>query len=322
MEYKSSQITSQSWYFTDLSDSRLNIVPESNVSVDTNNTNRIIIGGNGEVMPNGDIRTLFEVFTNTPYNETRVAQDHIQFKAQRAIMNETDWTNFEVTLYGEFINVTPKSEITIYGRSGRHIMGRPCEGTFYRMTIRVDGFIKCEAKYWHPGGLKIINTPGNILGDLEGERIGIKFVVFTNKDGETTTIRGMVDINGDNTWTEVCYVIDTGELNTLAYQKCGDETTKIITWGGPIIGVEIKNFPTSLLEPECFAIDKFSIREIDALSPKVEIPVPAAPFDPEAVSPPTAPPSTGYRTDLTDLYDDDIYELPTWGDPGDNPPPP
>jgi hypothetical protein len=81
--------------------------------------------------------------------------------------------------------------------------------------------------------------------------------------------------------------------------------------------VEIRNFPDMGI-----AIDKFSVREIDALAPKVVIPTPAVPFDPEAVSPPTAPPSTTYRTDLTDTQDDDVYTgLPDWGDLGDNPPP-
>ena len=317
MEYKSSQITSQSWYFTDLDDSRLNIVPpnSNNVSVDPNNTNRIIVGG-GEVMDNGETRTLFEIFTNTPYNETRIARDHIEFKGQKAVMTETDWTNFEVTLYGEFLDVNPNSEITIYGRSGRHIMGRPCEGTFYRLSIRVDGRMKCESKHWHPGGLRVIDPIGNVMGDLEGMRIGIKFIVFTNKDGETVTIRGLADMNEDNSWTEMCYVIDTGELNNLAYQKCGDHTTKTITWGGPIIGVEVKNFPLN-----GFAIDKFSIREIDALSPKIEIPVPAPPPDPYYVSPPSTPPSDSIRPDVVadDDWDDDLtYPVPPWGEPGDH----
>src|SRR5687768_8072926 len=231
-------------------------------------------------------------------------------------MTETDWTNFEVTLYGEFINPNSNSEIGIYGRSGKHILGRPCEGTYYRVVIRVDGSIRCEAKHWHPGGLNVLTPNTAVLGDLEGMRIGIKFIVFTNKDGETVTVRVLLDMVGDNVWTEMSYVIDTGDSNNLTFRKCGDETTKVITWGGPLIGVEVRNFPEN-----GFAIDKFSIREIDALSPKVDIPVPAAPIDPEAVSPPIAPPATTLRADSDDLQDDDIYDLPAWGDPGDNPPP-
>jgi hypothetical protein len=310
MEYKSSQITSQSWYFTDLNDSRLNISPSnaSNVSIDPNNTNRIITGG-GEVIDNGDTRTLFEIETNTPYSETKVANDHLKFKAQRSIMTETDWTNFEVTLYAEFMNVNSNSELFIYGRSGKHLLGRPCEGTFYRVGLRMNGYMKCESKYWHPGGLNRLDPNINTIGDVEGMRIGIKFIVFTNKDGASTTIRAMVDMNGDNSWSEMCYVIDTGEKNSLAFQKCGDETTKVITWGGPLIGVELRNFPLNGV-----AIDKLSVREIDALSPKIEIPIPALPIDPEYMSPPTAPPSTTYRTDLDDDdWDDDVvYPLPTY----------
>jgi hypothetical protein len=320
MEYKSSQVSAQSWYFTNLDDSRLNTIPPNlnNVSVDVNNPNRIITGS-GAVTDNGDIVTLFEVFTNTEYNETKISQDHIKYKAQNAIMESTtDWTNFEVTFYAEFMAVNSNSEIAIFGRSGRHIKGRPCEGTFYRVAIKADGNMRCDAKHWHPGGTEPIEPRGGALGDLEMMRIGIKFIVFTNKDGKTVTIRAMVDMNASNTWTEMCYVIDNGELGSSnSYLRCGDETTKVITWGGPIIGVEIRNFPEMGI-----AIDKWSVREIDALAPKVTIPTPVVPFDPEAVSPPTAPPSTTYRTDLTDTQDDDIYTgLPDWGDPGDNPPP-
>ena len=320
MEYKSSQVSAQSWYFNDLDDSRLNVVPpnRNNVMVDENNPNRVITGS-GAVTDNGDIVTLFEIFTNTVYNETKIQQDHVKYKAQSAIMEATtDWTNFEVTLYAEFMAVNSNSEIAIFGRSGRHVKGRPCEGTFYRVAIKANGNMSCDAKHWHPGGTESIDPRGGALGDLEMMRLGIKFMVFTNKDGKTVTIRVMVDMNASNTWTEMCYVIDNGELGSSnSYLRCGDETTKVITWGGPIIGVEIRNFPEMGI-----AIDKWSVREIDALAPKVTIPVPVAPFDPEAVSPPTAPPSTTYRTDLTDTQDDDIYTgLPDWGDPGDNPPP-
>ena len=318
MEYKSSQVSAQSWYFTDLNDSRLNVVPpnRNNVSVDENNPNRIITGG-GAVTDNGDTVTLFEIFTNTEYNETKISQDHIKYKAQNAIMESTtDWTNFEVTFYAEFMAVNANSEIAIFGRSGRHVKGRPCEGTFYRVAIKSNGNMRCDAKHWHPGGIDPIEPRGGALGDLEMMRIGIKFIVYTNKDGNTVTIRSLIDMNGSNTWTEMCYVIDNGSLSSSnSYLRCGDETTKVITWGGPIIGVEIRNFPLNGI-----AIDKWSVREIDALAPNVVIPTPAIPFDPEAVSAPTAPPSTGYRTDLTDTQDDDIYDLPPWGEPGDNPP--
>jgi hypothetical protein len=149
-------------------------------------------------------------------------------------------------------------------------------------------------------------------------RIGIKFMVFTNQDGKTVTIRSLIDMAGNNTWTEMCYIIDDGSIATSnSYLRCGDETTKVITWGGPIIGVEIRNFPEMGI-----AIDKWSVREIDALAPKITIPTPAAPVDPYYVRPPDTPPSTGLRTNTGDDWDDDLdYDLPPWGDPGDNTPP-
>jgi hypothetical protein len=320
MEYKSSQVSGQSWYFTDLDDSRLNIVPpnRNNTIIDMNNPNRIITGGSGAVTDNGDKVTLFEIFTNSAYNETKISQDHIKYKAQNAIMEPTtDWTNFEVTFYAEFMAVNANSEIAIYGRSGRHVKGRACEGTYYRVAIKSNGNVRCESKHWHPGGTYPLESNAGSLGDLEMMRIGIKFIVFTNTDGKTVTLKLLVDMAGNNIWSEMCYVLDDGSISNNSFLRCGDDTTKVITWGGPIIGVEVRNFPSS-----GFAIDKWSVREIDALAPKVTIPTPAVPFDPEAVSPPTAPPSTGYRTDLDDDdWDDDLdYPIPPWGEPGDNAP--
>jgi hypothetical protein len=325
MEYKSSQASGsgQSWYFTDLDDSRLNIVPPNligNVSIDPNNTNRIITGG-GARTDNGDTVTLFEILTNSLYNETKIPRDHIKFKAQTAMMtNTTDWTNFEVTFYAEFMAVNSNSEIAIFGRSGRHVRGRPCEGTYYKATIAANGNVKCDAKHWHPGGLDVLEPRAGALGDLELTRIGIKFIVFTNKDGRTVALKLLVDMAGNNTWTQVFYIIDDGSLSSSnSFVRCGDETTKVITWGGPIIGVEVRNFPINGV-----AIDKWSVREIDALSPKVTIPTPAPPVDPYYVRPPDTPPSTSLRPDIVedDDWDDDLdYPLPPWGDPGDNTPP-
>ena len=276
MEYKSSLVSAQSWYYTALDDSRLNIVPpnRNNVMVDENNPNRIMVGGGG-LADSGDVVTLFEIFTNSEYKETEIPTDHIKFKAQNAIMTETtDWTNFEITFYAEFMALNADSEISIYGRSGRHIMGRPCEGTFYRLTIKADGHMRCDKKHWHPGGVDSLEPRSGSMGDLEMMRVGLKFIVFTNKDRKTVTLRALVDMDGSNVWSEMCYVNDDGTLGTAnANLKCGDQTTRVITWGGPIIGLEIKNFP-----PEGIAIDKWSVREIDALSPKITIPIPKIPL--------------------------------------------
>lgn len=317
MRHKSSsRINTQSWYFTDLQDSRLGITPPNadNVSTDPNNPNKIMVGG-GNTEPNGDIVTLFEIFTNTPYNETKIPSEHIKYKSQKFIQSNTDWTNFEVTGYFTFMNTNHDSEISIYGRSGRHIIGRPCEGTYYRINMAADGRIRCDMKHWHPGGYEVLDANPQHQGDVEGMKVGFKYIVYTHKENETVIIEGLVDMNNSNLWERVCYVVDNGDTSD-AFMRCGDESTKLITWGGPIIGIEVRNFPENGL-----AIEKLSVREIDALSSKVTVPVPAAVVDPEAVSPPVAPPSTGYRTDLTDTQDDDIYQLPEWGDPGDNPPP-
>ena len=305
---------SQSWYFTDLDDSRLNIIPPNTSILDPNNPNRIITGG-GVERYRGDLTTLFEILTTSGYDPTKISMNHVQNKAQKFMMQPTDWTNVEVTGYFEFMETNPNSELSIFARSGKHEPGKPCEGTFYRVNLTANGRVRCDMKHWHSGGYEILDNATGHMGDLEMMRFGLKFIVYNNQDLNTVVIKSLVDMTGgDDQWMEVCNVIDTGDKSNR-FLKCGDETTRTITWGGPIIGIEVKNFPSGGL-----AIDKLSVREIDAFQPKVILDPPAAPADPYYVVPPTTPPSTGLRTNTGDDWDDDVdYPLPPWGDPGDNP---
>jgi hypothetical protein len=322
MEYPSLRggNNTQSWYFTDLEDTRFNIIPLdiSATVVDPNNANRIITGGGIEKY-RGDQTTTFEILTTSGYNPSKMIMNHVQNRAQKFGMLPTDWTNVEITCYIEMMQTTPDSEISFFARSGKHEMGRPCEGTFYRVTIKANGHIRCDMKHWHPGGYEVLDNATGHVGDLEMMRFGFKFVVFNNPDSsDSVIIKSFMDMHADDNWNQVCYVIDTGDTSDR-FKLCGDENTKVISWGGPIVGLEIRNFPEHSV-----AIDKLSVREIDVVRPKMSmLPQPAV-FDPEAVSPPVAPPSDGYRVGLDDddWDDDTYYEVPSWMDPGDNTPPP
>jgi hypothetical protein len=319
MEYRSALLrdNSQSWYFQDLNDSRLNIIPSINTSVDINDPNRIISGG-GTVSDNGDIVTTFEILTTSGYDDTKIIMNHNLAKAQTFMMLPTDWTNFELTFYIEFLNINANSRIEMFGRSGRHINGRPCEGTKYDLVITSDGHFRGNIKHFHSGGLEFLQDNA-VLGDIEGQTIGVKFIVYNIPDDDNPTavkVEGYIDRFSNNIWDMIYEYTDNGTKNT--FLLCGDISTNIITWGGPIVGLRLINVPIGGV-----AIKKLSNREIDATASKIDILPEPAVIDPEAVSAPTAPPSTGYRTDLLDDQDDDIYTgLPTWGDPGDNPPPP
>lgn len=316
MEYKSStqQDNSQSWYFTDLEDSRLNILPPNTSIVDPNNTNRIITG-EGAISDNGsNLVTLFEIFTTSGYDETKITADHNRVKSQKYMMLPTDWVNFEITVYIHCIMCNPSSRIEFYGRGGRHINGRSYEGTKYDLVVTADGHLKGNIKHFHSAGLELLQDNA-VLGDIEGKRIGIKFIIYNNSNESNPSavkIEGLVDRFSDNIWEKVYEYTDTGSKNL--YLKYGDASTNMITWGGPIIGIKVINFPSGGL-----AIDKLSVREIDALSPKITIPPIPAPIDIYYVIPPTTPPSTALRIGpVSDTWDDDLtYPNPPWGDPGD-----
>jgi len=307
---------SQSWYFQNLDDSRLNIIPPNTTSVDVNDSTRIISGG-GMIADNGDTVTTFEIFTTSGYDDTKVIMNHNLTKAQKFMMLPTDWTNFELTFYIEFLIFNANSKIEMYGRSGRHINGRPCEGTKYDLIVTSDGHLRGNIKHFHSGGLEFLHDEP-VLGDVEGQKVGIKFIVYNIPDDDNPTavrVEGYIDRFNDNIWDLVYEHTDNGTKNT--FLKCGDISTNIITWGGPIVGLRLINVPIGGV-----AITDFSNREIDINVSKVDILPEPVPVDPEWVSPPVAPPATTIRPDEDDEYDDDVYELPSWGDPGDNPPPP
>ncbi len=317
IQYRSmAKDTSQSWYFHDLSDSRLNIVPSNTTTVDVNNTNKIISGG-GNIVDGGDIVTIFEVLTTSEYDETKITHNHNLAKSQKFSMLPTDWTNFELTFYSEFLLMNANSKLEIFGRSGKHVNGKPCEGTKYSTTITSDGHFVGTIKRFHSGGTQFLQDDG-VLGDVEGQRVGIKFIVYNNTYDSNPTAVNLecyIDRFGDNIWELACQFSDVG-YTTAPTLPCGDLNTAMITWGGPIVGLKLINIPIGGI-----TIEKFSVREIDALAPKFDLLPPEVVVDPEYVSPPTSPPSTGYRTDLDDDdWDDDTdYPLPPWGEPGDNP---
>lgn len=315
MQYRSmAKDTAQSWYFNNLDDSRLNVIPSNTTTVDTNNPNKIISGG-GSITDGGETVTTFEVLTTSGYDETKVIHNHNLAKSQKFAMLPTDWTNIEVTFYADFLIMNPNSRLEIFGRSGRHVNGRPCEGTKYSMHITSDGHFVTNIKRFHSGGTQFLQDEG-VLGDVEGQRVGIKFIMYNNTYDSNPTAVNLecyVDRFGDNVWEMVCQFSDIGYL-TAPTLPCGTLDTAMITWGAPIAGLKLINIPIGGI-----TIEKFSIREIDALAPKFDLLPEPVVVDPEAVSAPTAPPSTGYRTDLDDDdWDVDLtYPPPAWGDPGD-----
>lgn len=316
MQYRSmAKDTAQSWYFHDLDDSRLNVIPSNTTTVDTNDPNKIISGG-GSITDGGETVTTFEVLTTSGYDETKIIHNHNLAKAQKFAMLPTDWTNIEITFYVHFLTMNPDSRLEIFGRSGRHVNGRPCEGTKYSHTITSDGHFISNIKRFHSGGTQMLMDDG-VLGDVEGQRVGIKSVIYNNTYDPNPTavnLECFVDRFGDNVWEMACQFSDIG-YTTAPTLPCGNLDTAMITWGAPIAGLRLINIPIGGI-----TFEKFSIREIDALAPKFDLLPEPEVVDPEAVSAPTSPPSTGYRTDLDDddWDDDTTYPPPPWGDPGDN----
>lgn len=299
MCYSSSKDNPQSWYFSNLEDSRLSGV-ETNVT-QVPDTVKIVTGG-------GD-NQLITVTTTSNYRESEIIRNHKQCKALGYMMHVNDFKNVEMTCYAKYLNTNPSSYISMYARSGMHVVGRPCEGTKYEVRFYPNGVISGVAEHWHSGGYVEFNDNVAVLGNIENKRVGLKFICYNDPTNTAATIEGWADLDADNKWTRFYEHTEFGDGTDNKYSKCGDATTNVITWGGPLAVFRIFNVPINGIE-----IDSMSIREIDPHSAFVGPMV-----DPNQVdswSRPTAPPSDEYFAgDATDDWDDDVnYPDVTWED--------
>jgi hypothetical protein len=321
MIQRSSTTNPQSWYFTGIVDSRLE-VPNGVIvnAIDTglgaaagSHALEIVGGQTAQVRDH-----LVSILTTSGYKQSLIELNHVHAKAKEAAMiRTTDWKNVEITFYCKIpvtenpVDMDPP-HLLVTVRGGKKSAGRPCEGTHYGIKIFNDGRIGSERMHWYSGGRIFFDTV-SVLGNIEDKRIGIKVIVYNNKENTAVTIDVLVDINEDNKWITVYSYTDTGIGE--AHLRCGDETTRVITWGGPVITIQGVHIPKVV-------IDSLSVREIDPFIPKIDLSkLPVKP-DPEFVSPPDFPPTDIHRIDFDDdSWDDDLtYPLPPWGEPGDNVP--
>lgn len=265
MIHSPSRTNPQSWYFDQLEDdSRLEGSRVFHKPSDSNGNKKIIAKLNDLNSVDGHTdEHLLSIKSTTGYDESLIQTDHVKAKAQGYSHAMNDWKDVEMTAYIKFLETEPMSCFYMYARSGKHLEGKPCEGTKYAMCINPDGSINGEKELWHPGGYVYFPSV-SILGDLEGKRIGAKFILYNVLDGSNNVmLECYVDINENNRWKKVYSHMDTGE--GLEYIKCGDETTKTITWGGPIAGFRGRFIPDNGIE-----LDSLSVREVVIEDTKID----------------------------------------------------
>lgn len=308
MIHSSSKTNPQSWYFDRLNkDSRTEgdhvfLAPAIENIQNKNRTK--IIAKLDEII--GHLHEhLLSVKSTTGYDESKIEHNHVKCKAQGYSHAMNDWKDVEMTAYIKFLVTDPESCFYMYARSGKHVEGKPCEGTKYAMCLNPDGTINAEKELWHPGGYSYFPKV-SILGDIEGQRVGMKFILYNKPDDNNSVmLECYIDINADNKWRKVYSVIDSGE-GEEGFTKCGDETTKTITWGGPIIGFRGRHIPDGGIE-----IDNMSVREIVINNSKLDRADRMHRVLPSVVH------SDSLRPSLPDNWDDDpieVDEITTEGD--------
>lgn len=245
MIHPSAIVNPQSWYYTNLQDSRVDGEGDFKQLISDNI--------NGEITNTNPTSAKLMISTTTGYRESEIEMSHRKAKVQRYLMSATDWRNVESTAYVKFLDgIGEDGYFAMDCRSGKHAQGRPCEGTYYSMQFSPGGMIRSERKHWHPNG--VVRFGGeSILGDIEGQRVGLKSIVYNG--GLGVVLEAHVDINGNNKWRKMYDYNDVGLGNE--FFKCGSYNTRVISWGGPLINFRCENIPA-----ESIVIDSLSIREI------------------------------------------------------------
>lgn len=247
MKYPSSIVNPQSWYYSNLQDSRVD--GESGFAAVTTDG----IGVTNGITNTDSTLSKLMVSTTSGYRESEIETSHRKAKVQKYMMAATDWRNVEITAYIKFLDsVSDKSYFAIDARSGKHVNGRPCEGTHYSIQFTPGGIIRSERKHWHSGGYVKFGGE-SVLGDIEGQRIGVKAIIYNG--GLNVILESHVDINGNNKWKKSYDYTDEGLGHE--YFKCGSFNTRVISWGGPLINFRCENIPANGI-----VIDNMSIREI------------------------------------------------------------
>jgi hypothetical protein len=203
----------------------------------------------------------YYIYTNDYANERSQVQerDQTEFAKRGYIFNINDWKNIEITAYmkiNEITGMNPKVEIDV--RGDKHTAGNECVGTSYNTNLSVDGNLQLSKEQYHPH--KVTSESTNI-GNIKGEWIGLKTIVYNqNQEGkETVKIEHYVDrSNRNGIWIKMDEKVDDGNWGTLG-DHCNGKPDQILTWGGPVVGVEFKGIDDA-------DIENFRINEIQLVT--------------------------------------------------------
>jgi hypothetical protein len=203
-----------------------------------------------------------EVYPSTGYNQDKIATlNQKELAAKGYMQSPNDWKNVEMTGYVKLISAPSDDQFNWYSRGGRHIDGRPCEGTAYKGDVMYyfSGKTRFNKEQWFGKAYSFTSPKTVTNSSIQGKWVGLKYVVynFQHPDGKTAVmLQSWFDENANGKWIKINEFVDSGGWGHEG-SYCGGTPDQLITWGGPIAtfrwdyttDVDFKNFSVREIEP-------------------------------------------------------------------------
>jgi hypothetical protein len=185
--------------------------------------------------------------------------------ARGFMRNMRDWKNIEAHFYVYVEPDNPFDSAFIIGAHGGNpesTQNNKCIGTSYQAQIYKSGKVRYGKAMYYPSG-HVYTDFKNVLTDLAGRWIGIKFVIIVVEPGKVK-LETYVD-EGDltNNWLPIDSYTDVGGWGGQGISPdtttnvCGGKTDQVLDFGGPIVFFKWDNFPSGV------RIKNIGIREIN-----------------------------------------------------------
>jgi hypothetical protein len=214
-----------------------------------------------------DPKNSSNFFITDNLNLTKLSDGSWRINAShvRMIVNtsegQQEWKNVEITGYVRLSQLSDENvsdtadtsngvaegdeidDLVFISRSGRHSSEVPCEGTAYNAGVHTDGSVGWKKEIWHTGGYTEERARQKIAESYLNKWIGLKAAVYNVMTNNETGVKLEMYIddsdNGNNNWTKVSDIIDSGGWYTKSDNTeffsagCGRPRDFVIIDGGP-----------------------------------------------------------------------------------------
>lgn len=203
------------------------------------------------------IRILAESFV---YQPKKLTVNHSNAYHTGYMMSKYDFKNCIISMYMNPVKLSDNSRITLGFRGGYNDIMRPCESCGYNINIDGKGKVTVQKQYYVSEDGKGIVPDEKVLGKInlaENKWIGIAGLVRNIKPHNEVAVTLYSDEKLDGkSWMRNGYVTDDrnwgGDIDT----RCGGQINQTITWGGPVLRIEVRNI-------DDFRFDFIGFREIE-----------------------------------------------------------